>query len=113
MLPTETRNRLLNDLRQLNLIQSRSTNILGTPSEIWLKADSLFSSVTLQETINYFNDSSSVIKYYSFLRTISKSEVEAFKMLKKIIGDSTKVNFSFEDESGEERLAVFFCSYGI
>ena len=55
------------------------------------KADSLFRHIPINEAINYFEDSSYVIKYYSFIRIMELNDSTAFEYLKKYIKDSTEI----------------------
>ena len=55
------------------------------------KVDSLFRHISINEAISYFEDSSYVIKYYSFIRIMELNDSTAFEYLKTYIKDSTEI----------------------
>ncbi len=88
-------NRLYNEIRNYNQIETKNIGCYGNKSNIYFKVDSLKNFTTSEIFMNYFNDSSYILKYYSFLEILKKNDELALIKFNNIINDTTKLEFDF------------------
>lgn len=88
-----------------SIIETEFTGIDYTvQSKIWPKADSLFSKLPLNKVIVCFHDSSPVLKFYAFLKLLDLNDELGFSLLKKMVHDTSRVNWSLTDATGNDKL---------
>ena len=101
----ENRNRLYFEITDHSVIESECIALSSFyKSQVWKKADTLLSNLSLNVLLKYFDTSSHIVKYYAYLRILKSNDVVAFQKLKQIISDSSKVTFQFDDYGGEEKF---------
>jgi hypothetical protein len=85
--------RLITDIIHSNTIQCYYLGEAGRPSELFMKADTLATLLSIQEKIQLFADSNRVLKYYCFYNILTENDSIAFELLKQVLNDSTEVTF--------------------
>ncbi len=88
-------------------VKSLYIGCYGNKSSLYKKVDSLRQLVGQKSFENYFNTSSPILKYYSFLTILNADDIVAFEKLKSIIRDSSKIYYEF---AGQNRGVADFNS---
>jgi hypothetical protein len=88
--------KLINEIKEFPFIQSWCLGFsCNSISLVYRKTDSLFALSTPSEVISYFQDTSYVLKYYSFMYALENNDSIAYKLLEKSINDTTLVSTNF------------------
>lgn len=86
---------LITEIKAANTIQCYYLGSHGSPSVLFMKADTLSSLLTIKEQIQLFADTSHTLKYYCFHHLLSDKDNDsiAFNLLKQVINDTTEVEY--------------------
>ncbi|MEO8406584.1 MAG: hypothetical protein ABI480_18375 [Chitinophagaceae bacterium] len=98
--------RLMAEIKKCDYIESYCLGFAcNSYSELYKKADSLFALSTLNGAVNYFNDTSYSLKYYSFLYILDHNDSLAFQLLTQNISDKRAIDYTFADMSGNTKFS--------
>ena len=98
---------LYRDIIQYGQVETKHIGCYGVQSTLFKKIDSLKQLIGAVSFINYYSDSSHILKYYSFLALLSENDNYAFEKLVKSINDTTMIDFNF---AGQNRGTTSFNS---
>jgi hypothetical protein len=86
---------LITEIKSAETIQCYYLGSRGNPSELFMKADTLNSLLTIEEQTQLFSDTSHTLKYYCFHHLLSDKDNDsiAFSLLKQVINDTTEVEY--------------------
>lgn len=89
------KDRLYNEITSYHQVEFRHIGCWGYPSKFYPKVDSFFKMSEPTACIDYFNDPSYILKYYSFARIlfVVRNDSIAWNKLTAYINDSTQVDF--------------------
>ena len=96
---------LYNDIVHYSQVETRHIGCYGINSTLFKKVDSLNKLLGNSSFINYYDDSSYILKYYSFLTLLPEDDDQAFKKLINSINDTTEIAFNF---AGQNRGTTTF-----
>ena len=102
--------RFVNELKKVKE-HEWSNPFCDSCTKIKKKADSLFEISTLQECLQYFEDSAYVLKVYSFLKILELDDSIAFIKLSESIKDSTPVFLRTYDAGWAIKFNKFISTY--
>lgn len=96
---------LYGSLKKYDFVESEYKGFQGMDkSVVWQTADSFYDKLPKKELMLCFDDSSYVLKYYAYLKLLPMDDCLAFTELKKMINDSTKILFWFNNSGGEQNF---------
>ncbi len=104
---------LINKIRAYHHVESWCLGFAcNSISKLYQTTDSLFAISDLQQAVEFFNDSSYVLKYYAFLDVLYQNDSIAFELLKNGISDSTVLSYHFYDVgSGDQFIKLIAVEY--
>ncbi|MGN6645115.1 MAG: hypothetical protein ACTHJT_01190 [Cytophaga sp.] len=86
---------LITEIKAAKNIQCYYLGSHGSPSALFMKADTLSSLLTIEEQVQLFADTSRTLKYYCYHHLLSDKDNDsiAFNLLKQVINDTTEVEY--------------------
>lgn len=86
---------LITEIKAAKTIQCYYLGSHGSPSALFMKADTLSSLLTLEEQVQLFADTSYTLKYYCFHHLLSDQDNDsiAFNLLRQVINDTAQVEY--------------------
>ncbi len=101
----QEKQRLIAEIKNCDYVESYCLGeACNSYSELYKKADTLFTLTNKDDALTYFGDSSYSLKYYSFLHLLDYSDSLAFELLKRNITDETKIDYTFADLSSNTKF---------
>lgn len=107
--------KIASEIRQRKYLETKYIGCLLEVNKFYPKIDSFIELSTINDATKYFNDTSRILKYYSFISLLKNgSDSSAFEKLKISIRDTTIVGFLYNRGDGEHfgfLLANFYRTY--
>ena len=101
----DQKHRLILEIKKCNYIESYCLGYAcNSHSVLYKKADSLLVLTTVADILDYFNDTSYSLKYYSFLYLLEIDDTIAFELIKRNISDTKTIDYTFADLSSNAKF---------